>query len=155
MSASPARRSLLARLHCIRKEQGWDEDTYRAILESRTGRRSAGDMDDRTIARLIASLAPATGATKAPPRRQHEWSWVDTAAADRKPLLRKLIMLMKGTTVPRGRQVRYIEGVARQMSGLAAPIAKPLAMCDRHELWRLVQAVAVHVKRHGGDPDAV
>ncbi len=143
------RRTLLARLHIIKKEQGWSDDEYRDILEARTGRRSAADLPDKSLARLVGSFgAPvAQGGT---PRPKHEWSWVDTAQAAKRPLLRKLIMLAKEAGIERGKQVDYIEGIARQMSGTgsgAVAVAKPLAMCDEGELWRIVQALSVFVRR--------
>lgn len=131
------RNQLLARLHCIKKEQGWDEDTYRCILEARSGQRSAADLDGPALARVVAAL----GGQKP---RENEWSWVDSAPAGRRPLLRKLIMLAKSAGIRRGAQVRYIEGVAKQMS---AGVAHPLPMCDELELWRIAAALATHVKR--------
>jgi len=133
------RNQLLARLHCIKKEQGWDDDTYRDILYARTGHRSASELDGPALARVVAAL----GVQKPP---AHEWSWVDTAAESRRPLLRKLIMLAgpKGAGIARGRQVAYIEGIARQMAG---GVAKPLRLCDEHDLWCIVAALAKHIKR--------
>lgn len=146
---SPARTKLLARLHCIKKEQGWSDDEYRDILESRTGRRSAADLPDASLARLVGSFG-APVARGGAPRPKHEWSWVDDAPAPKRPLLRKLIVLAKEAGIERGKQVSYIEGVARQMAGLGAcagAVAKPLPMCDEGELWRIVQALSVFVRR--------
>jgi phage gp16-like protein len=147
------RNQLLARLHCIKRDQGWDDDEYRDILESRTGKRSAADLPERTLARLVASLTAPVARGGA---QRHEWSWVDSAPRGKRPLLRKLIMLAKGAGIARGGQVAYIEGIARQMSGTSAsagPVAKPLPMCDEGELWRIVQALAVQAKRRGVDPN--
>lgn len=162
-AASP-RNALLARLHCIKRDRAWSEDEYRDILEARTGRRSAGDLDDRTLIRLINALDPswaqqsAVAGRRTQARAPHEWTWVDTAPEHKRPKLKKLIMLARGAGIARGTQVAWIEGIARQMAGIgrgAGPIEKPLAMCDEGELWRLIQAVSVHVKRQGGDPNAV
>ena len=157
------RHQLLARLHCLKKEHGWDEDTYRDILQARTGQRSAAALSGPALARAVAALG---GQKPAPAGRQpHEWSWVDTAAEARRPLLRKLIMLVRSARdkndqpIRKGGQVRYIEGIAAQMAGYhakgAGPVEKPLPLCDEGELWRIVQAVAVQVRRQGGDPNAL
>ena len=143
------RNTLLARLHCLKRDQGLSDDEYRDILESRTGKRSAGDLPERTLARLVGSFG-APVARGGAPRPKHEWSWVDSAPAAKRPLLRKLIMLAKEAGIARGGQVAYIEGIARQMSGTSAsagPVAKPLQMCDEGDLWRIVQALAVFVGR--------
>lgn len=161
-AAAPARRSasapargatrqqLLARLHCLKKEQGWDEETYRAILQARTGRRSAAELDGAALARLIAQLAPAASPAAAARRAAaNEWAWVDSAASARQPLLRKLIMLAKSAGIRRGGQVRYIEGIAQQMSG---GIQHPLRLCDEVELWRIAAALSKQVQRHAAAP---
>lgn len=144
------RNQLLARLHCLKKEQGWGDDEYRDILEARTGKRSAGDLDGAALARLVAALGGQKSALAT--RRDNEWAWVDTAAAARQPLLRKLIVLVgsKGARIRRGGQIAYIEGIAAQMSGTAASagaVTKSLRLCDEHELWRIVAALNKHVER--------
>jgi hypothetical protein len=153
---SSSRKQLLARLHCIKKEQGWSDDEYRDILEARTGKRSAADLDGPALARVVAALGGQKSALA--PRPAHEWSWVDTAPASKQPMLKKLIMLAGGLGVAKGRQVAYLEGIAKQMSGAngsAGPVEKPLPMCDEGELHRIIQAVAVHLKRKGLNPDAI
>lgn len=50
------RNQLLARLHCIKKEQGWDDDTYRDILYARTGKRSAAVT--KAASEVFMSAAP-------------------------------------------------------------------------------------------------
>lgn len=149
------RNQLLARIHCIRKERGWSEDEYRDILEARTGKRSAGDLGGAELARLVAALGGPTKPGKA--RAPHEWSWVDDAPVSKRPLLRKAIVLVGGAGIPRGGQVAYVEGIARQMAAIpgGGPVEKPLRMCDEGELWRIVAALAKHVRRHGQDPNAV
>lgn len=150
------RNQLLARLHCIRRDRGWSEDEYRDILQIKTrteahpGYRSGGDMPAPVLARLVAELDPQNSAPAR--RREHEWFWVDTAPTSKRPLLRKLIVLAgpKGANIARGHQVAYIEGIARQMNGIGAgagPVTKPLRMCDEAELWRIVQALAVYLRR--------
>lgn len=134
--AGATRNQLLARLHCIKKERGWSDEEYRDILQARAGVRSAKDLDGTRLARLVAGLG-------AP--RENEWAWIDTAPAGKRPLLKKLVVLAgpKGAGIRRGGQVRYIEGVARQMAGAT----KPLRMCDETELWKIVAAMARHVER--------
>lgn len=159
-SSPQSRNNLLARLHCIKKTQAWSDDEYRDILQSRTGKRSAADLSGPELARAVANIGSQyrDGSATRSPRQPHEWSWVDTAAAHKRPLLKKIIMLMKGTSIKRGDQVAYVEGIAKQINGLnttSGPITKPLTMCDEGELWRIVQAVAVHIRRHGFNPNDV
>ena len=155
-----SRNALLARLHCIKKVQQWSDDEYRDLLEARTGKRSAADLSGPELARAVATIGSQyrDGSATRSPRKPHEWSWVDNATATKRPLLKKIIMLMKGTGIKRGDQVAYVEGIAKQINGLSTtsgPITKPLPMCDDGELWRIVQAVAVHIRRHGFNPNDV
>lgn len=53
------RQALLARLHCLAKETGLDEDAYRDLLERETGRRSAAALGEADIARVIQVLGAA------------------------------------------------------------------------------------------------
>lgn len=135
--AGATRNQLLARLHCIKKERGWSDEEYRDILAARAGVRSAKDLDAPGLARLVAELGA--------PRTANEWAWIDTEPAGKRPLLKKLVVLagQQGAGIRRGGQVRYIEGIARQMAGAT----KPLRMCDETELWQIVAALAKHVER--------
>lgn len=135
------RNQLLARLHCIKRDMGWSDEEYRDILEARAGVRSAAALDGPALARLVAALGGRNSALAA--WHDNEWAFVDRAEASRRPLLRKLIMLARSAGLPRGGQVRYIEGIAAQMTGARAP----LPMCDARRLWQIVAAMAEHVAR--------
>lgn len=126
------RRSNLARLHCIKKEQGWSDDEYRDILQARTGKRSAGDLDDRQLARAIAALG--TTKPKGSYTRPSEWSFIDAAVADRRPLLRKICAVCRDMGVGKA----YAEGVARRQHG----IDRRLEMMDADELWAVAAALS-------------
>lgn len=47
------RRGLLASVHCARKDLALDEDTYRLVLEQVTGKRSAAELTDAELVRVI------------------------------------------------------------------------------------------------------
>lgn len=140
-----ARRAIFA--EC--RQQGIDEDTRHAIIRDigHVASGSSTDMGADAARRVLDHLRKKSVAAG---RRDNEWSWVDTAPVGRQPLLRKLIMLAKSARIRRGGQVRYIEGIAKQMAGLGAgsgPVQKPLAMCDEGELWRIAAALSKHVGR--------
>jgi phage gp16-like protein len=46
-------KSLLAKIHIAKKELRLDDDTYRAVLERVTGRRSAADLDARQLGLVL------------------------------------------------------------------------------------------------------
>ncbi|MCP4113193.1 MAG: regulatory protein GemA [Desulfobacteraceae bacterium] len=50
------RQKQLAQIHIAKRELGLDEDTYRDLLESETGRRSAADMDEAELEAVIIRM---------------------------------------------------------------------------------------------------
>jgi len=141
------RNKLLARLHCIKKEQGWDDAEYRDILQARSGARSGADLDDAALARVVAAL----GAQK--PRAaqtDNEWQWVNQAAADKRPVLWKIRRIAMNLGIPRGQQVAYAEGVAARIAGCE----RHLRMMDAGELWVLIGPLerTARYKRSGEAP---
>lgn len=144
------RSRLIKLLHVGRRNLKMDDDTWRAYLNQAFGVSSSTQL---SIDRLRAALThlERCGFQIASNSAPHEWTWVDTAPADRAPLLRKIIMLMKATDVTRGNQVAYVEGIARQMSGFngsgKGAIHTPLSMCGPEQLLDIVKALAIHIKR--------
>lgn len=130
------RNQLLARLHCIKKEQGWDDDTYRDILATRTGKRSAADLDGPALARLVAALGAQTDN-----RKRTEWSFVFAASGERQPLLKKLYRIAQSW----GKSKAYLEGIAQQMIGGETR----LEFCAPETLRGLVAACEAQRKREG------
>lgn len=62
------RKSMIAMVHIAKARMGMDDETYRAWLEKKTGKRSSSALSDAQLARLVSSLraeglldeAPAT-----------------------------------------------------------------------------------------------
>lgn len=50
------RRALIAMVHIAKARLGMDDETYRAWLQKRTGKRSSSDLNDKELARLVAGL---------------------------------------------------------------------------------------------------
>lgn len=123
---------LCAWLHCIRKERGWSDDEYRDILQQISGQRSAADLDERQLARVVAQLS-AFG--KKTPSANGEWAFIHVAEKSKRPLLRKIFVLCRELGVGR----TYAEGVARRHSG---GTARRLEMMSYDELYKVTQALA-------------
>lgn len=126
------RKTLLARLHCLKKEQGWSDDEYRDILQARTGQRSAAALTDQQLGRTIAALGVSK--RKGAYLRPTEWAFIDAAIAERRPLLRKICAVCRAMGVGKA----YAEGVARRQHG----IDRHLEMMDANELWKVAAALS-------------
>ena len=125
------RNKLLARLHCMKKEQGWSDDEYRDILQAHTGQRSAADLDDAALVRVVAALGAQKPKGAKP---DNEWQWVNQAPVAKQSVLWKIRRITMNLGIPRGQQIAYAEGVAARIAGCE----RHLRMMDAGELWVLI-----------------
>lgn len=134
-SAGTTRAQLLARIHCLKKDFGWSDDEYRDILQGVSGKRSAAELDFAGLARAVAMLGGKPVRVNFEDRKDDgEWSFLDRAAEEKKPLLKKIYMVCKSL----GAGKHYAEGVARRQS---EGVARKLEMMSRNELYRCAQAL--------------
>ena len=131
-------------MFAICKSLGMDDDARHEMMQAITGKGSSKHLTPNDWRILLDHLHRVSGNQQAP----NEWAWVDSAAAEKQPMLRKIIMLAKAAGIRRGGQVAYVEGIAKQSAGLGGcGVSKPLRMCDSQELRILVQALSVHNSR--------
>lgn len=107
-----SRRSLLAKVHIAAKTLGLDDDTYRDMLESLTGQRSAGKLAEKQLVQVIAAL------------RKRGWDDTDPRPARKRPtpratpgtapLLRKIEALLADA----GRPWTYAVAIAKRQCGV-------------------------------------
>lgn len=120
------RRRDLAAIHAAKRDLGMSDDAYRDILWSVARVHSAGDLDQAGRNNLLDHFR-ACGWT--PVAKVNEWAFIDKAAADRKPLLKKICMVCKSMNVGKA----YAEGAAKRQHG----IDRKLEMMSESELWLL------------------
>ena len=140
MPAKPksTRNSELAAIHIAAGHLGMDtkdenpESDYHAMLWSIASVRSAAALDwtgrKRVLDHLKSRGAQIGG------KRPNEWSFIDRAAADRQPLLRKICAVCRGMKVGK----KYAEGVAKKQHH----VGRRLEMMDYTELWHLAGALS-------------
>ena len=121
------RRRDLATIHMAKAQLGMADDAYRAILWSVARVRSSADLDQAGRSKLLDHFK-ACGWKPTP--RVNEWAFINTAARDRQPLLRKICMVCKSMGVGKA----YAEGAAKRQHG----IDRKLEMMADGELWLLV-----------------
>lgn len=148
-TAPDLRKRELAAIHIARQQLGLDEATYRDMLWTVGRVRSAADLDWAGRKRVLDHLAGCgarIGGRR--PSTPNEWAFIDRADAERQPMLRKLCVLCRELGIERGKQKRYVEGIARQMGSLGGgSVVKPLELCSYTELWRIVAALNTHLQR--------
>lgn len=84
-------------------------------------------------------------------QQKNEWSFVFKLAIECQSYAKKIYRLAEKIgamqTPPVGPMSKaYVEGIAAQMRGCD----QPLEFCDCDQLHKIVQALEIHVKRHGG-----
>lgn len=150
--AAAERARLIKLIHVGRRDLQIDDSTWRNYLQAAFSCSSSTELSLPRLRTAMEHLRRRGFTPKPATRQAHEWTWVDTAPPDRAPLLRKIIKQMQQTDVTLGNQMDYVEGIAKQMSGLnpdgkPARIHKPLPMCNAEQLLLIVKALAMHLKR--------
>lgn len=120
-----ARKAIL--IEC--RKQGIDDETRHDLIRN-VGKVASGstkDMGAEAARRVLDHLRRLGGAP-------NEWAFIDTAAEDRRPLLRKICATCRGMGVGKA----YAEGIARRQHG----VARHLEMMDMGELHAVAGALA-------------
>lgn len=129
------RRADLARIHILAKEIGLTRDDYESVLFVVARVRSAGDLDHVGRAQVIEHLA-----ARAAKRGASDWAFVDRASADRRPILKKLLMMCRS-----GYGKTYLDGMARQMFAVEV-----VEFCRPDQLHSIIAALAKHIAKKAG-----
>jgi phage gp16-like protein len=111
---------------------------YRSMLWTLGRVRSAAHLDFAGRKAVIDHLK-ARGGFKARPRRHNpDWDWVNAAAADRQPMLRKCAVILRDA----GRGKEYVDGVAKKMFGILV-----VEFCAPDQLHDIVSALVKDQQR--------
>lgn len=143
MAAPDHRRRELAQIHIAKAQLGMADDAYRAMLWTIGRVRSAADLDYAGRQRVLEHLKKCGFIQKKPPSTasytNRAWAWVNNAAPDRQPLLRKIAMQLKSA----GREKAYADGTAHRMFGVDL-----VEFCAPDQLRRIVSALEFDRRRH-------
>lgn len=125
------RKSLMAKLHIAKKDLGLDDDTYRAMLESLTGKRSAADCTDRQLVMLVAAL--------------RKRGWVDSRpkAPKVRPEFGEILGKLNALRLDTKKSWAYVQSIAERMYGVR------ISWLDGDQLRGLVTAMVKHQQLHG------
>lgn len=120
------RRRDLAAIHAAKRDLGMADDAYRDILWTVGRVKSSADLDQAGRNRLLEHFRSCGWE---PVKKVNEWAFIDAAAPDRRPLLRKICAVCRSMGVGKA----YAEGAARRQHG----IDRKLEMMDEGQLWLL------------------
>ena len=126
-----SRNSLMAKLHIAKKDLGLDEDTYRAMLQNLTGKRSAADCSDRQLIMLVAAL------------RKRGWKDSRPKGPKVRPEFEKLLGKINALRLDTKKSWAYVESIAKKMYGVG------ISWLDGEQLTGVVTALVKHQRAQG------
>lgn len=126
-----SRNQRIAAIHMGKKQLGLDDDTYRDMLEQVTGKRSAKDMTDDDLVKVIQHL-DQLGFSK------HEFGNKPKVKLSKEALIGKIEAHLAENKL----HWNYAKGIAKQMFQKEA-----LEFCTENQLWRIVAALEYKKKR--------
>ncbi len=143
LAAPDDRRRELAQIHIAKKDLGLDEDTYRAMLWSIGRVKSAGDLNAEGRRQVLDHLKRSGFKARKSPGNSHknmssDWGWVNNAAPDRQPMLRKIAVMLKSD----GREKAYADAIAKQMHGVDL-----VEFCKPDQLHKIITALVFDQRR--------
>ena len=100
-----SRKSLMAKIHIAQKDLGLDEDTYRAMLQNLTGKRSSADCTDRQLVMLVAAL------------RKRGWKDSRPKGPKVRPEFENLLSKINALRLDTKKSWAYVESIAEKMYG--------------------------------------
>lgn len=149
--APDLRKRELAAIHIARQQLGMDDGTYRDMLWTVARVRSAADLDfagrQRVLDHLSSRGAKIGNGRQARPNHSNEWAFVERRPAHEHKQWRYLIVLCRQAGIARGKQVAYVEGIARHMAGLGQEIKKPAPLWSGADLANVVNAMVYAAER--------
>lgn len=122
-------------------DKSLDEAAYRAMLWSVARVKSSKELDFAGRKKVLDHLKACGFKVAA---KVNEWAFIDRAAADRQPLLRKICAVCRSMKVGKA----YAEGAARRQHG----IERKLELMDQGQLWLLagvLERTRQHKQEHG------
>ena len=126
-----SRNQRIAAIHMGKKQLGLDDDTYRDMLEQVIGKRSAKDMSDDDLVKVIQHL-DQLGFSK------REFGNKPKVKLSKEALIGKIEAHLAENKL----HWNYAKGIAKQMFQKEA-----LEFCTENQLWRIVAALEYKKKR--------
>jgi len=127
----PSRNQRLAAIHMGKTKLGLDVETYRDMLEQITGKRSAKDLKDDELVKILQHLE-SLGFTK------REFGNKPKVKQSKDALISKIEALLTESNL----HWNYAGGIAKRMFHKEA-----LEFCTENELWRIVASLEYRKKR--------
>jgi len=141
---NPQRRVMIAKIHVAKKELGFDDGDYRALLERVTGKASSAKMNAGEMGKVLDELARlgwAPGTSKKPGKPR-------PASHPAAKKARAMFLSLGLLGVIRNPSEAALEAFARRQLG-----CDKLQWADQSQVYKLIEAMKKIAARHGWDQD--
>lgn len=129
----------LAQIHIAKQQLGLSDDEYRAILARTAGVSSSKQLTNRNVGNVLAEFR-RLGFVPKPAKKAGR-------KAPRPPATRQVVMSkVEALLADAGRSWAYADGMARHMFQV-----ERVDWLDDDQLQRLMQALIIDARRHGGE----
>jgi phage gp16-like protein len=126
------RKSELAIIHVAKKQLALEDDEYRSIMLTVTGKRSSADLDDVGRKALLDHFKKIGFKSKSGGHKR------PTVGDDREPRMRKIEALLADRKLP----WKYADGMARNICK-----KESISFCDGQDLGKIIVALVQDAKR--------
>lgn len=133
MMKNDPRKAALAQIHIAKKQLGLDDDTYRQMLQSLTGKQSCSGMVISELKAVLRHLKKCGFKNKQPRFGQRP-----NPGVTRQPLMNKVEALLADN----GLHWNYAHSMAQRMFKV-----EKIDWLDPHQLRKLVAALEINVRR--------
>lgn len=134
------RTALIAKIHIAKKHLGYDDATYRDVLEWVTGKTSCKEMDLGELKKVLMQLKQL-GFTPTPTATQNQtptWGKKPSTTKPKQALIGKIEAVLADLSL----NWNYAHALAKKMFGVDM-----VHWLDTDRLYKVVQALAVYQKR--------
>jgi len=139
MTNDPTRNKDLKRIHTYKNLLGLDDETYRDMLKSLTGKTSSADMDYKQRWRVIQEMAKRLPHDKRPvPPPKKSYTGRPAVIEAKEPLIRKIEALLTES----GKPWAYAHAIAKKMFHVDL-----IEWCNCEQLRKIVAALMYNQKR--------
>lgn len=136
MKHSSLRNKCIAAIHAAKRDLGMDDDTYRTMLATETGKRSAKDLSISEMNKVLDRCRKAGAKLK--PRKQVAQHPGRPHNLETSMQLRKVEALLAELGTPWS----YADGIARQQTGIAK-----VAWVNPRQLRAVIAALTVELEK--------
>lgn len=142
----PAKRAMIAKIHIAKKQLGLDDDVYRAMLKSVTGKDSTKGMSGSDLSSVLKNLERLGFKANTQTKKIGQRKLADSPEARK---IRALWIDLRDMGELRDSSEEALVSFVKRTTGIHA-----LEWLNSHQAGKVIDALRGWIQRKGGDPNA-